>query len=121
MMQVICPGCAKLIEVGVLPAGTLPSCPFCHMVFQLPEPVSGGPSPGTAVGEGARTSASPPQRQGCSSASEAPSSGPSSVSDAVPRHKGGAGLVIALLLGCLVAMMLLLAVSLLAHREKDRD
>ena len=26
----------KLIEVGVLPPGTLPSCPYCRTVFQLP-------------------------------------------------------------------------------------
>src|SRR5215475_13142618 len=121
MTQVICPGCAKLIEVGVLPEGTLPSCPFCRTVFQLPDPAAASPSPGTAARDVGPTSENPQPRQRSSPAAEAAANRPTPAGDAKPGHKGGAGLVIALLMGCLVAMVVLLALSVLAHREKQHD
>jgi hypothetical protein len=114
MTQVICPGCAKLIEVGVLPDGTLPSCPFCRTVFQLAGPPGAGQSPATpGVAEAARK-VEPRPRGG-------PAPDPSSAGDAATAgRKGGPGLLIMMLLGCLLAMVLLLAFSLLANREKQR-
>lgn len=113
MLQVICPGCAKLIEVGELPPGTLPSCPFCRTVFQLSvnmyaqEP--GAVDPGHVD----------PTRTDLLSEQLHDSAG----HESSPRWLAASwGLIVLLLFGVILATTLLLGVTaLLDHKQRQAE
>jgi len=102
-MQVICPGCAKLIEVGQLPPGTLPSCPFCRTVFRLVED-----SPGDAS---------------LAMCDDLPATDrlAGALSTRGTWRAVGWGVLVVLFFGGLLAALLVLSITVLRHRQQERD
>jgi hypothetical protein len=110
MTQVICPGCAKLVEVGILPPGTVPSCPFCGTIFQLPEPAPTEAAHEPSGHSHAAHSAQPRADGEPGTAAEPVVSG----------QRIGLSLLMILLCGGIAVVIVLLAIALLAKREQDR-
>jgi hypothetical protein len=116
MTQVICPGCAKLIEVGALPVGTLPSCPYCRTVFQMPE------SAVASVAGGGLSAPLDPPVQIATSPRDVAGLEETRSRHASPRgwRTAAWGFIAVLLAGGMLAAALLLAIALLADRDKKK-
>lgn len=118
MTQVICPGCAKLVEVGILPPGTVPSCPFCGTIFQLPEPAPAAPTP-SAAGQG-QSAHSPGTHLHGPTPLSADSPATDLAEPAVSWRRAGLSLLLILLCAGMLGLILPLAAVLLGKREQDR-
>jgi len=115
MLQVICPGCSRLVEVGMLPAGSLASCPYCGGTFLVPEAAAGLVPETTTGGAPADSYSDPADLFSGTSADNSP---------ALRRQSTLAPSAILILMcgsGALLALVLIFGLSWLRHQEMEQQ